>query len=239
MIRTFLLKLIVSVSLFINFTTMAITIEVADNLEIKEVNDNSFNEGFFSKNKLIHITPEQLKLKSTQTIVVRYKDVFEDFDLGQDRVIETEYFVIKFTPNGSQTYRLKTVLINDISDAEAFVSKPEVMLVSKTGQSIPLELETYADYKLAREVTRVVATLPADSLADSPVTIDDEKIAVAVDNDIADLEVETTSKINDTRSQEFTNNVINKVDTLPMLKYWWQKATTKEKAAFVEFIQKQ
>jgi len=234
--RFFFTKIITMLLLLLSFVSSATTIEVAKNLEIKEVNDKPFSEGFFSNNKSIKIPAEQLNQQTTQTIVVRYKDVFEDFELGQDRVVETEYFVIKFALDKQSVLKLKTTTINDISEAESFVSKPEVMLVSNNGVSIPLELETYADYKLKREVTKVVATLPID-VSDKPLSPKaEEKIAVAIDNDIADLDVRTETNDIDNRSQEFTEKVMDKVNTLPMLKYWWQKASAKEKADFIAFI---
>jgi uncharacterized protein YccT (UPF0319 family) len=39
-------------------------------------------------------------------------------------------------------------------------------------------------------------------------------------------------------TQDFNNQVTNKVDTVPMLKYWWQKANKDEKEDFLNFINK-
>ncbi len=84
-------------------------------------------------------------------------------------------------------------------------------------QEVVLDLETLSDYKLGKQVTKVVTTLSAPAV-------------------ISQSYSTTMTTAED--GQAFNNKVINKVDTVPMLKYWWQKANKDEKENFLIFINK-
>ena len=137
--------------------------------------------------------------------------------MGEDRLVKSDYFVVKLVVENQQELFLSTSKISDLASAERFVQSPEVILLDENKQELVLELETLSDYKLGKQVTKVVTTLSAPvviSQSNSPT------ITTAVD------------------SQAFNNKVINKVDTVPMLKYWWQKASKDEKEDFLKFINK-
>lgn len=72
-----------------------------------------------------------------------------------------------------------------------------------------LVLATLSDYKLAQQVTKVVTTQS------------------------------TNAVINVAKSEQaFNNKVIDSLDTVPMLKYLWQKSSQDERATFLDFINK-
>ncbi|PKH87424.1 YccT family protein [Colwellia sp. Bg11-28] len=196
---------------FIAVKANAATLTVTDNLILRDVDDKAVEHGFLSKKRTIDLT------QGKHTLVIKYKDVFEDLDMGEDRLVKSDYFVVKLVVENQQELFLSTSKISDLASAERFVQSPEVILLDENKQELVLELETLSDYKLGKQVTKVVTTLSAPvviSQSNSPT------ITTAVD------------------SQAFNNKVINKVDTVPMLKYWWQKASKDEKEDFLKFINK-
>ncbi|AAZ24983.1 YccT family protein [Colwellia psychrerythraea] len=196
---------------FIAVKANAATLTVSDNLILRDVDDKAVEHGFLSKKRTIDLT------QGKHTLVIKYKDVFEDLDMGEDRLVKSDYFVVKLVVENQQELFLSTSKISDLASAERFVQSPEVILLDENKQELVLELETLSDYKLGKQVTKVVTTLSAPvviSQSNSPT------ITTAVD------------------SQAFNNKVINKVDTVPMLKYWWQKASKDEKEDFLKFINK-
>ena len=82
-------------------------------------------------------------------------------------------------------------------------------------QEVALALETLDNYKLAKQVTQVVTTLSATDIAAQGIN------KTAISSDV---------------EQNFNNKVIDKVDAVPMLKYWWKKADQNEKDNFIRFI---
>ncbi len=215
---------LVSASLF------AAQLKVADNLEVKELNGKSIAQGFFKHNRDLQLS------SGKQALVVRYKDVFEDEDLGQDRVIESDYFVILFNVTMQKELRLKTAKVNSIEQAERFSYAPEVVLHDGKNNALQLSLENYKDYQLTREVNKVIVNLPdevtqlAEKSSQTQVIQSSNELADDVANDNVSSEA---TQISSLPSNE---QVLSKVDSLPMLKYWWQKASAQDKQAFLQFI---
>ena len=215
---------LVSASIF------AAQLKVADNLEIKELNDKPIAQGFFKNNRNLQLS------SGKQALVVRYKDVFEDEDLGQDRVIESDYFVIFFNVTMQNTLRLKTAKVSGIDQAERFSYAPEVVLHDDKNNSLELTLENYKDYQLSREVNKVIVNLPdevsqlAEKSSQSQVIQSSNELADDVANDNVSKDIAQVSTL------PTSEEVLSKVDSLPMLKYWWQKASAQDKQAFLQFI---
>lgn len=197
---------------FIAVKASAAELTVTDNLILRDVDDKAVEHGFLSKKQTIELSPGK------HVLVIKYKDVFEDLDLGEDRLVKSDYFVVKLVVENQQKLFLSTSKISDLASAERFVKSPEVILLDEHKQELVLELETFSDYKLGKQVTKVVTTLSA------PVVISQNN--------------STTMTTAAEDSQAFNNKVIDKVDTVPMLKYWWQKANQEEKENFLIFINK-
>ncbi|MCJ8295907.1 MAG: DUF2057 domain-containing protein [Colwellia sp.] len=196
---------------FITFKTSATKLTLADNLILRDVDDKAVEHGFLSKKQTFNLAQGQ------HTLVIKYKDVFEDLDFAEERLITSDYFVVKFTLDNQQALFLSTSNIRDLAAAERFVNAPEVILVDEQKQEMFLVLETLSDYKLAKQVTKVITTLSVP-------------VATTQSNS-------TVIKV--TRNeQNFNNKVIENLDAVPMLKYWWQKASHDEKSSFLEFIKK-
>jgi uncharacterized protein YccT (UPF0319 family) len=196
---------------FVTLNASAATLTIADNLVIRDIDDKSVEQGFLSSSQVFQLTQGQ------HVLVLKYKDVFEDLDFAEDRLVKSDYFVVKFSVENQQELLLSTSHINDLAAAERFVKSPELMLSDEREQEVVLNLETLSDYELAKQVTKVVTTLSA------PVVISQSNDKIA------------NTTIND---QAFSTQVINNVDTVPMLKYWWHKASKNEKESFLNFINK-
>lgn len=223
--------------LSLSWSTLASTLTVANNLDVKEINSKMYSQGFFATQKTIDIPPGE------NTIVIRYNDVFEDADLGQDRLIVSEYFVVKFTQNKEENLLLKTPKINGLNKAELFSQSPEIMLLDEQSTPLPITLEQFDDYQLARQVEKVLTTLP---LSHSNSTDDGKSHLANAANDETNTESavraasEETSDINQAEvAKAFSDKLRGQVDSLPMLKYWWQQASTEDKQHFLKFIKSQ
>jgi len=206
---------------FITVKASAITLTVTDNLIIRDVDDKPVEHGFLSKKQQLELTQGQ------HSLVIKYKDVFEDLDFAEDRLVTSDYFVVTFTVENQQKLLLTTSKINDLATAERFVRAPELSLLDENKQGVVLDLATLADYELAKQVTKVVTTL---STATVIAQANDIKVNSKVTNNNANHSI--------TSEQAFNAKVINKVDTVPMLKYWWRQASHDEKNKFIDFINK-
>ena len=194
---------------FVAVKVNAASLTVTDNLVLRDVDDKAVEHGFLSKKQTIDLT------QGEHALVIKYKDVFEDLDMGEDRLVKSYYFVVKLVVKNQQKLFLSTSKISDLASAERFAKNPELVLLDENKQEMVLELETLSDYKLGQQVTKVVTTLS------SPAVI-----------------AQTNGTTSTSGTQDFNNQVINKVDTVPMLKYWWQKASKDEKEDFLNFINK-
>ncbi len=194
---------------FLSFTVTAATLTIGNNLVLRDLDDKAVESSFLSRKETVNLT------QGNHTLVVKYKDVFEDLDFAEEKLVKSDYFVVKFSVNEQQTLNLSTTKIKDLIAAERFAKNPELILLDESEQEIILVLEKLSDYELAKQITQVVTTLSAP--------VDNVQSSSAV------------SKVNKSE-QEFSKAVSNQVDAMPMLKYWWKKANSEEKANFRHFI---
>lgn len=196
---------------FVSFNVSAATLTITDNLVIRDIDDKSVEQGFLSKNQVFQLT------QGKHVLVLKYKDVFEDLDFAEERLVKSDYFVVKFSIKNQQELLLSTININGLAAAEHFIKSPELNLSDERKQAVVLDLETLSDYELAKQVTKAVTTLSASTV----ISPSNDKITNTTTND-----------------QVFSTQVINSVETVPMLKYWWQKASKNEQESFLNFINK-
>ena len=194
---------------FIAFKSSAATLIVTDNLILRDIDDKAVEHGFLSKQQEVKLS------KGKHTLVVKYEDVFEDIDFAEERLVKSDYFVVKFLVNNQQKLTLSTTEIRNLATAERFAKKPELTLLDERNQEVILALETLSNYELAKQVTQVVTTLSAPVITTQGVG----QTPIVSENE-----------------QSFNNKVIEKVDAVPMLKYWWKKADQNEKDNFIRFI---
>ena len=207
-----LLSCICVVLLAVFFTSSkaaAATLTLSDNLVLRDVDDKAIEQGFLSKQQTIELS------KGKHTLVLKYKDVFEDLDFAEDKLIKSDYFVVKFSLEDHQILFLTTSKINDLAAAERFAKSPELILLDDDKKELILELDKLSDYELGKQVTKVVTALsvPADTSANNP------QISVTTQNDM-----------------NFNDKVMSEVDALPMLKFWWEKANKVQQTKFLQFV---
>lgn len=198
--------------LFVN--TFAATLTHSDNLEIRDIDDQVVEHGFFSKNKTFELKPGE------HTIVLKYKDVFEDIEFAEDRVVKSDYFVVKFTVKNEQSLFLTTTPIRDLAAAQRFISAPELMMLNQNKQQLFLALEKLSDFELAKQVTKVVTS-----------------ISMLENNKLLNEQKHINNKPTLEHTEELDKKILNEVDAVAMLKYWWGKATTEQKASFLQYIE--
>lgn len=201
---------LVSASLF------AATLQVPDNLIISEVDDKSIEHGFLDTKSVFELA------QGSHTIILRYKDVFEDLDFAEDRVVESKDFVVKFIVNDEKQLKLTTSEIKNLVHSQAFSKSPELTLKDEHNKQLEIELENVADYKLAKQVDIAVNTFASEQ------AIKKSKEPVSISN-----KVSTPKAVN---SKQQTHNTLIQINSLSMLKYWWQNASTEEKNHFKQYM---
>jgi len=183
----------------VSLSLWAATLTVSDNLIVTEIDNKVVEHGLLSKKAIFSLN------KGTHAFIVFYKDVFEDFDIAEERVIKSKDFVVKFTLLDEQHLKLTTAVIKNLAQAEFFSKSPKLIIKDEHNNAIELELEDVSDYKIAQQVDIAVS-------------------AYASKNSIK----------NGTEPQ--MNNTSIQVNSLTMLKYWWQNTSDEEKKYFKEYI---
>ncbi|PHR81603.1 MAG: DUF2057 domain-containing protein [Colwellia sp.] len=188
----------------------AATVNVSDNLVVSEVNDKSIDNGFLGKKSSFKLNP------GNHALIVRYKDVFEDLEFAEERRVESQDFVVKFTITDQKQLKLSTIKIKDLAAAESFKKSPKLKLKDGHDNQLNLTLEKVADYKLAKQVDLAVSALASKQI------------------------IQTKSSVLPTASTVATQksaNTLIQVNALTMLKHWWQNASNDEKQRFKQFTQ--
>jgi len=213
--RFFYIFLITFAVSLCSFKAFATKLEVADNLIIIEVDDRVIDHGFIGNKSTFDLTQGQ------HALVVKYKDVFEDFDLGQDRVVESQEFVVKFSVSDQQKLTLTTTKISNLRQAEKFSKLPQLLLVDENRRAQTVSLAKVSDYKLAKQVNQAV-----NSLVESKKT---HQQAVLAKPAIGQTAVAK-------QTQQISNNEALSVNSLVMLQYWWKTASPEQKNQFKAMI---
>jgi len=204
--------------IFYAVDSLAATLKVSDNLIVSKVDDQSIKHGFLGKKSEFELA------QGSHAIILRYKDVFEDLDFAEERVVESKEFVVKFTISKEEQLNLETKIIKDLAQAQSFAKSPKLKLISDYNEYLVVELQTVADYKLAKQVHFAVNTLASkQEIKKSKESILTKPTAASA------LAVITPSN-------QKANNTLIQVNSLAMLKYWWQNASDKEKKHFKNHI---
>lgn len=224
--------IITCLALFTACQLSAATLTVSDNLVVRDLDDVAIKKSFFSKKSEFELSP------GAHTLVLKYKDVFEDIDFAEDKIIKSEFFVVKFTLEDQQGIFLSTSEINDLAEAERFVRAPILIMLDNHQQELVLDLQSLDEYVLAKQVAKQLGDVPHSVKNNSTLKT---KVRKQVSAPQAPLANKVPSKKLSSDAKQLQNNTISpneldKVDAIPMLKYWWRKASESEKKAFLEFV---
>jgi uncharacterized protein YccT (UPF0319 family) len=191
----------------ISTQVLATTVNVSDNLIVSEVNNKSVDNGFIGKQSSFELK------QGNHALVLRYKDVFEDLEFAEDRLVKSQDFVVKFTITDQEQLKLSTIKIKNLAAAENFIKSPKLKLKDGQNNQLKVTLEKVSDYKLAKQVDRAVSALALNQ------TIPTKNSALTTSNVTTEKQANTSIQLN----------------SLTMLKYWWQNASMDEKQRFVQF----
>ncbi|MCW8834299.1 MAG: DUF2057 domain-containing protein [Colwellia sp.] len=214
MTRLFYIFCLGLLSTVTSFTPMAATLTVADNLIVSELDDKVVEHGFIGKKSTFELN------QGEHALIVRYKDVFEDLDFAEDRVVESQDFVVKFSLTNQQQLTLTTAAIKNLKQAERFAKAPEIMLIDEKNKPLVIELVEVSDYKLVKQVNIAVSSITAHNANHN------------ASPRIANTQSNSTKK----QAAPISDNSLIQVDSLTMLKYWWQTASKTEKDQFKQFL---
>lgn len=191
----------------ISTQALAASVNVSDNLIVSAVNDKRIENSFLHKKSSFELN------RGDHALILRYKDVFEDLDFNEERRVESQDFVVKFTITDQEQLELSTIKIKDLAAAENFKRSPELQLKDGHNNQLILSLEEVSDYKLAKQVDIAVSALATNKV------IQTQGSALPAATPLTKQQASTSIQVN----------------SLAMLKYWWQNASTDEKKRFKEF----
>lgn len=220
MTRLFYIFCLAFLTSALSLTSSAATLTVSDNLIISEIDDKTIEHGFIGKKSTFTLA------QGEHAVVVRYKDVFEDLDFAEDRVVESQSFVVQFTLAKQQQIKLTTTKIKNLLQAERFAKTPELQLTDENSNQLTLELVEVADYKLARQVNIAVSSITDKSTSKNTALPAEVKSSAQTKQAGATLQQKVAT----------SSNTLAQVDSLTMLKYWWQTASNAEKNQFKQFL---
>jgi len=177
---------------------------------LRELNDKRLSDSFFAD---AFTSTKSIQLsKGNHTLLIKYKDVYEDLDFAEERLVESEFFIVKFTLANQQTLKLMTPKIKNLLAAENFSQSPEIILTDENNKLLLLKLEKQEDYLLAKQVEKVVTELPKKITLIAETSQVNLAGQTAVDSQKKDIE--------QGKAPSFDEQVLTQTKSLPMLKYW-------------------
>jgi len=194
----------------ISSQALAATVNVSDNLIVNEVNDKVVDHKLMDQKRTFELN------QGNHAIIVRYKDVFENLDMGDESLVESQPFVVRFTVTDQEQLALNTITIKNLAAAEKFTKSPELNLKDEHNNEVNLTLEQVDEYKLAKQVDLVVNSLAVTKVIEAKTA---ESMPIASP---------TTKTLTHTPAE---------VKASSMLKYWWHNASSDEKQRFKQYIQ--
>ncbi len=201
----------------VSFTLWATTLTVSDNLIVTEIDNKIVEHGLLGKKSTFSLNPGK------HALIVHYKDVFEDLDFAEDRVVKSKEFVVKLSVFQEKQLKLVTVDIKNLAEAETFSKSPELILKDEDNKQLKIELANISDYKIAQQVDIAVNTYASKK------TIKNDKEPILAKTAEVSKQVAPASLIKQ------TSNTLIQVNSLAMLKYWWQNASKEEKKHFKRY----
>jgi len=201
----------------VSLTLWAATLTVSDDLIVTEVDNKVVDHGLLGEKSTFSLS------KGSHALIVFYKDVFEDLDFAEERVVKSKDFVIKFTITDQEELSLATVGIKNLAQAESFAKSPELDIIDERSRPIEIELENVSDYKIGQQVDIAVSAYESKQNSNNKGVVLAKTAAVSKPATPAN------------KNQQLSNTLIQ-VNSLAMLKYWWQNASDEEKKHFKQYI---
>lgn len=216
MVKLITRVLLSSILSLISLASFSATLEVSDNLIVSKVDDKIVEHGFIGNKSSFKIS------QGEHALILRYKDVFEDLEFAEERVVESKDFVIKFALANETSLKLTTDKIKSLSQADKFANSPRLLLTDEKNNQVKIEFVDVSDYQISKQVNIAVASLS-------------ETKAISSQSIPAENSLVTSQKSISTPQSSITS--IN-VNSLTMLKYWWENASELEKEHFKRFTNK-
>lgn len=206
----------------VSMNLSAATLTISDNLIVSEIDNKAVEHGLLNKKSTFELN------SGNYTLIMHYKDVFEDLDFAENRVVKSKDFVVNLAVKEESELKLATVSIKNLAQAEAFSQSPELILKDEKNQRLNITLENIDDYRIAQQVNLAVNTYVAkQSTQNNTVPALVKNILVAKPN----------TQINDASTViNGASNTLIQVNSLTMLKYWWQNASDEERNHFTQYM---
>jgi uncharacterized protein YccT (UPF0319 family) len=232
-IRTFILTRLfysfcfILLASVVSVSVSATTLNVSDNLTVTEINNKIVEHGLLNTKSTFVLS------RGSHALVLHYKDVFEDLEFAEYRVVESKPFVVKFTVNKEVSLNLNTVVINNLAQAESFAKAPTLLLSDESQKEIEIVLTSVNDYKISQQVDIALNTYTSKQSNENV----KDTINLPTTNVDKAIQAKALSSILATPTViKKSGNTLIQVNSLNMLKYWWQNASNEEKEHFKRHI---
>ena len=213
----------------ISVAVSATTLNVFDNLTVTEINNKIVEHGLLNTKSTFVLS------RGSHALLLHYKDVFEDLEFAEYRVVESKPFVVKFTVNNEVSLNLNTTVINNLAQAESFAKAPALLLSDESQKEIDIVLTSVNDYKISQQVDIALNTYSKQSNQSNETDKDTSNLPTTTVNKA--IQVKASSSILATPTViKKSGNTLIQVNSLNMLKYWWQNASNEEKKKFKRYI---
>jgi uncharacterized protein YccT (UPF0319 family) len=205
----------------------AANLNVTDNLIVTEINNKVVDHGIIGHKSTFSLEP------GNYALIIHYKDVFEDLDFAEDRVVKSKEFVVKLSITTQKQLKLATVSIKNLAQAEAYAKSPELTLTDENNKQLALELVNVSDYKITQKVDIAVNSYVAKQAINNEKPL--QKSVTIIAPKIDERAPISQSIIKSPKPKQADNTLIQ-VKSLTMLKFWWQNASDEEKKQFKRHI---
>ena len=112
----------ISLFLFCSFSVSATKLSVENSLMVKEIDNKIVSQGFLSQTTTFELS------KGDHVVVLKYKDVYENLDFGDEELVESPLFVVKFSTNNETKVTINTPKIRNLNVAKHYAKMPKVLV---------------------------------------------------------------------------------------------------------------
>lgn len=181
------------------------TLLVPIEFNLVNVDGKSYNQPLLANGIRIKFPP------GTHQIVIKYVD-FWDINADDHAKVASQPMLLKFSVAAGQRYAVVFDEPQNIKEAKAFASNPNVNIINKTTGT---DIGAQTTYQLEEK----------SFLANFMESLTGKDKAPAAPEQIADVSPPANPAANATEAR-----------ALEMLKYWWQKADARQQQAFMQWL---
>lgn len=208
-------------------SSYAAKLVVPEEFVVERLNTETFLPSFFTKSTSLNVPSGQ------NVLVLKYSQMFEDDLEDHHTTVRSDAFMLIFSVGDEQEILFEFPEQLDIDSAHKFATKPMVTLLNEHGKALALLNKSLSEFndQVMKESLTQQKIINQRAL--------NQVVANAHENNFQNNQV-TQTKANTMQNHQGELHIEPEVqaspDAIDMLKYWWLKATPKQRKAFQEFV---